>query len=265
MRCTSGWRTTSSALKNVKATPSTPRSTSIAWRRPERCWRGRSICVMSPVTTALEPKPRRVRNIFICSTEVFCASSRMMKESLSERPRMNASGATSMTWRSMLRATRSKPIISYSASYIGRRYGSTFCAMSPGRKPSRSPASTAGRTSTMRRTLPECSASTALATARYVLPVPAGPMPNVRSLTRTWSRYCRWFGPRPRMPPRCVWTTVSLPAGSVRRRARGKPNSCTHRCTRSGDSVSLADELEHALQHRDGVGHGRVGPSTCTS
>ena len=30
----------------------------------------------------------------------------------------------------------------------------------------RSPASTAGRTSTMRRTMPDCSASTALATAR---------------------------------------------------------------------------------------------------
>ena len=43
----------------------------------------------------------RVRNIFICSVVVFCASSRMMKESLSERPRMNASGATSMTLRSM--------------------------------------------------------------------------------------------------------------------------------------------------------------------
>ena len=36
----------------------------------------------------------------------------MMKESFSERPRMKASGATSMTLRSMKRATRSKPIIS---------------------------------------------------------------------------------------------------------------------------------------------------------
>ena len=33
----------------------------------------------------------------------------------------------------------------------------------------------------MRRTRSVCSASTAHATARYVLPVPAGPMPNVRS------------------------------------------------------------------------------------
>ena len=32
---------------------------------------GRSIWVTSPVTTALEPNPMRVRNIFICSDVVF--------------------------------------------------------------------------------------------------------------------------------------------------------------------------------------------------
>ena len=61
----------------------------------------------SPVTTTLDPKPRRVRNIFICSGVVFCASSRMMNESFRVRPRMNASGATSMVPRSMSRATAS--------------------------------------------------------------------------------------------------------------------------------------------------------------
>ncbi len=55
---------------------------------------------MSPVTTILELKPSRVRNILICSGLVFCASSRMMKESLSVLPRMKASGATSITPRS---------------------------------------------------------------------------------------------------------------------------------------------------------------------
>ena len=64
---------------------------------PDFCSRGRSICVMSPVTTIFEPKPSRVRNIFICSGDVFCASSRITNESLSVRPRMNASGATSIT------------------------------------------------------------------------------------------------------------------------------------------------------------------------
>ena len=43
---------------------------------------------LRPVTTTLEPKPRRVRNIFIWPTVVFWASSRMMKESLRVRPRM---------------------------------------------------------------------------------------------------------------------------------------------------------------------------------
>jgi hypothetical protein len=50
---------------------------------------------------AFEPKPMRVRNIFICSIVVFCASSRMMKASFSVRPRMKASGATSITLRSI--------------------------------------------------------------------------------------------------------------------------------------------------------------------
>ena len=42
--------------------------------------------------TAFEPKPMRVRNIFICSGLVFWASSRMMKLLLSVRPRMKAEG-----------------------------------------------------------------------------------------------------------------------------------------------------------------------------
>ena len=61
----------------------------------------------SPVTTIFEPKPSRVRNICICSGLVFWASSRMTKESLSVRPRMNASGATSTMPFSMYEARRS--------------------------------------------------------------------------------------------------------------------------------------------------------------
>ena len=66
--------------------------------------------------TALELFPRRVRNIFICSLVVFCASSRMTKESLSVRPRMNARGATSMTDRSINREALLKSIMSCNAS-----------------------------------------------------------------------------------------------------------------------------------------------------
>ena len=96
MRCTSLWRTTSSEPKFTNSMPGMPGSTSETSARPERSPRARSFWVGSPVTTILEPKPSRVRNICICSGVVFCASSRMMNESLSVRPRMNASGATSM-------------------------------------------------------------------------------------------------------------------------------------------------------------------------
>ena len=47
--------------------PSTPVSTSPTATSPDFWSRGRSIWVMSPVTTIFEPKPSRVRNIFICS------------------------------------------------------------------------------------------------------------------------------------------------------------------------------------------------------
>lgn len=52
---------------------------------------------MSPVTTIRERSPSLVRNIFICTGDVFCASSRMTNALASVRPRMNASGATSIS------------------------------------------------------------------------------------------------------------------------------------------------------------------------
>ena len=55
---------------------------------PEVVRPGRSTWVTSPVTTIVEPNPSLVRNIFICSGVVFCASSRMTKASLRVRPRM---------------------------------------------------------------------------------------------------------------------------------------------------------------------------------
>ena len=92
--------------------PVTPCRTLPTCLSPDSLPRGKSVCVMSPVTTAREPKPMRVRNIFICSGVVFCASSRMTNDSFSVLPRMNASGAISMTCRSMRRPTLSNPIIS---------------------------------------------------------------------------------------------------------------------------------------------------------
>ena len=65
-----------------------PRSTVCTSIRPDGRLAGRSTWVTSPVITIFELKPSRVRNIFICSDVVFWASSRMMKASLSVRPRM---------------------------------------------------------------------------------------------------------------------------------------------------------------------------------
>ena len=73
--------------------------------------------------------------------------------------------------------------MSRSESYNGRRYGSILSESVPGKKPSFSPASTAGRVKMMRLTSLFCSAWTAFATARYVLPEPAGPMPKVMVLS----------------------------------------------------------------------------------
>src|SRR6516225_7538031 len=83
--------------------------------------------------------------------------------------------------------------MSCSASYSGRRYGSIFSYRVPGRKPSRSPASTAGRVRMIRVTSLACSAFTALAMARYVLPVPAGPMQNTIVWLSIASTYRFWF------------------------------------------------------------------------
>src|SRR5690606_7959268 len=96
MSVTSLCRTTSRLSSRLKWMSSMPSRISWTTRSPLCCPFGRSTWVTSPVTTIFEPNPSRVRNIFICSGEVFCASSRMMNESFSVRPRMYARGATSM-------------------------------------------------------------------------------------------------------------------------------------------------------------------------
>ena len=56
--------------------------------------------------------PSRVRNIFICIDVVFCASSRMTQQLERVRPRMKASGATSMAPAASARSTFSAGIMS---------------------------------------------------------------------------------------------------------------------------------------------------------
>ncbi len=86
-------------------------------RRPELLLPGKSTCVISPVTTTFELNPNRVRNIFICSPVVFCASSRMMNESERVLPRMYPSGATSITPALINFGISAGSIMSCSASY----------------------------------------------------------------------------------------------------------------------------------------------------
>ena len=57
----------------------------------------------------------------LTSADVFCASSRMMNESFSVRPRMYARGAISMVPLVIRRGMESGSIMSCSASYSGRR------------------------------------------------------------------------------------------------------------------------------------------------
>ena len=145
---------------------------------------GRSTWLSSPVTIIFDPWPIRVKNISIWDFVVFWASSRITTDSLSVLPRMNASGMTSIRSLVMKRRICSYSIMSCRASNSGRRYGLTFACMSPGRNPSFSPASTAGRTSTRRLACLCLSMWTANATARYVLPVPAGPVQKTMSQRR---------------------------------------------------------------------------------
>ena len=159
-------RTTSSAVNSWKEMSSISCKISRIIASPDLAPLGKSIWVTSPVITILEPKPSRVRNIFICSGVVFCASSRIIKASLSVRPRINARGATSITPDCISRGIESISIMSCSASKSGRKYGSIFSESEPGKKPRCSPASTAGRVRTMRLTFFACSAATAFAIAK---------------------------------------------------------------------------------------------------
>src|SRR4029079_7037269 len=95
IRWTSLCRTTSAFENSTNEIPSIFPRMSRTVIRPEAWCDGRSTWGTSPVTTTFEPNPSLVRNICICSGLVFWASSRMMKESFSVRPRMKASGATS--------------------------------------------------------------------------------------------------------------------------------------------------------------------------
>jgi len=126
---------------------------------------GKSICVMSPVITALELKPSRVRNIFICSLVVFCASSRITKRIVQraaahERQRRDLDDSL---FQKALQLVRVQHVVE---GVVQRAHvGIDFLLQRAWQKPSRSPASTAGRARMMRFTCLVSSALTAMATA----------------------------------------------------------------------------------------------------
>ncbi len=135
---------------------------------------------MSPVTTIFEPNPSRVRNIFICSGVVFCASSRITNESLSVRPRMKASGATSITpfsrWAGDLlgvhhvvqRVEQRAQVRVDLGHQVAGQEAEPLAGLDRGARED-DPVDLAALRA--RRS--------AIAIARNVLPVPAGPTPNV--------------------------------------------------------------------------------------
>ncbi len=146
---------------------------------------------------------------------------------------------------------------------------------SPGRKPSRSPASTAGRVRMMRSTSLACSACTAMATASQLLPVPAGPRPKVMMLSRDGvdvALLAARLGPHRAAPRRRSTSVVSTSRRALvgldhvdgaadvgRRRGAGPPassstSSSNSRPTRSASPPSSADLV---APHVDGgVGEG---------
>src|ERR687892_21399 len=110
MSCTIRCRTTSLLDRYTNDRSSIPLRISRTTFSPECCPAGRSIWVMSPVTTALELNPNRVRNIFICSGVVFWASSSTMNESfrvlwVTRKSSVRYSESAAATWMQSVSAS----------------------------------------------------------------------------------------------------------------------------------------------------------------
>ena len=112
MRWTSLCRTTSWLPNSMNAMPSISPRISRTWMRPERLVARqvdlRHVAGHDDLRAEAEPRQEHLHLLGV----VFWASSRMMNESLSVRPRMNASGATSIMPFSMYAASRSESSMS---------------------------------------------------------------------------------------------------------------------------------------------------------
>jgi hypothetical protein len=101
---------------------------------------------------------------------------------------MNASGAISITRFSRNRVTRSLIHDIKQGIVKGAKVGIDLVLKVAGKEAQFLSASTAGRARTIRLTCLVMRNWTAMAAARYVLPVPAGPMPNTMSCCSMASR-----------------------------------------------------------------------------
>ena len=135
--------------------------------------------------TALDPNPMRVRNIFICSGVVFCASSRMMKLLFRVRPRMNASGATSMAPRSSSRcgAFGLDHVVEGVVERAQVRVDLGHEVAGQEAEPLAGLDRRSGQDDAV-DLLASAAPARPMATASQLLPVPAGPTPKVTMLSR---------------------------------------------------------------------------------
>jgi hypothetical protein len=117
----------------------------------------------------LVPKPTRVKNIFICSGVVFCASSRITKALFERAPAHEGqrSDFQGLAFKGFVHLIKSHQVVQRVVQRA--QIGIDFLVQVAGKKPRRSPASTAGRVRMMRCTALRCSASTAAATAQIGL------------------------------------------------------------------------------------------------
>ena len=93
------------------------------------------------------------------------------------------------------------------------------------------------------------------------MPVPAGPMPNVRSCARMLSRYSRWLRAARRGCRRaaCGRRPRPQPSGATRIVGLRKAEFLHARCTRSGDIASLADSSN--IRRSTAVARSRPAPA----
>src|SRR5437016_4109022 len=126
---------------------------------------------------------------------------------------------------------------------------------SPGRNPRRSPASTAGRVRMMRLNCLACRLCTPSATARYDLPVPAGPIPKVITLRAIASTYGLW----PLVFGRTVRPRAERRTAAVKPSDGGATRGRTHAMPTEHVQVQVGHRVAGVVAHVDHQPVARLG------